>query len=59
MNKVRFGIIGMGNMGKYHADYLLANKVSRGELTAFMEPSGRSRDRYSRSQKLAPRNGHA
>src|SRR5437773_2307200 len=46
MNKVRFGIIGMGNMGKYHADYLLANKVSRAELTAFMEPSGRNRDRY-------------
>ena len=46
MNKVRFGIIGMGNMGKYHADYLLANKVARAELTAFMEPSGRNRDRY-------------
>src|SRR5712664_212574 len=46
MNKVRIGIIGMGNMGKYHGDYLLANKVSRAELTAFMEPSGRSRDRY-------------
>src|SRR5207237_1184041 len=46
MNKVRIGIIGMGNMGKYHADHLLANKVSRAELTSFMEPSGRSRDRY-------------
>jgi predicted dehydrogenase len=34
MNKVRVGIIGMGNMGKYHADYLLQNKVSRCELSA-------------------------
>ena len=46
MNKVRIGIIGMGNMGKFHADYLLANKVSRAELTCFSEPSGLSRDRY-------------
>jgi predicted dehydrogenase len=34
MNKVRLGIIGMGNIGKYHADYLLKNKVSRCELAA-------------------------
>ena len=34
MKHVRFGIIGMGNMGKFHADYLLNNKVPRGELTA-------------------------
>jgi predicted dehydrogenase len=46
MNKIRIGIIGMGNMGKFHADYLLANKVSRCELTCFSEPSGSSRERY-------------
>jgi predicted dehydrogenase len=34
MNKLRLGIIGMGNIGKYHADYLLNNKVSRCELVA-------------------------
>lgn len=34
MKKVRLGIIGMGNIGKYHADYLLAQKVQRCELTA-------------------------
>ncbi|MGZ8920296.1 MAG: Gfo/Idh/MocA family protein [Limisphaerales bacterium] len=34
MNKVRVGVIGLGNMGKYHADYLLQGKVSRCELTA-------------------------
>ena len=34
MEKVRLGIIGMGNIGKYHADYLQNKKVSRCELTA-------------------------
>ncbi len=34
MKQVRLGIIGMGNIGKYHADYLLNQKVSRAELVA-------------------------
>jgi predicted dehydrogenase len=34
MNKVRLGIIGMGNIGKYHADYLQNKKVNRCELVA-------------------------
>lgn len=34
MKKVRLGIIGMGNIGRYHADYLRAGKVNRAELTA-------------------------
>ena len=34
MNSVRLGIIGMGNIGKYHADYLSKKKVSRCELVA-------------------------
>src|ERR1043166_5131609 len=34
MNKVRLGIIGLGNIGKYHADYLSKGKVTRCELTA-------------------------
>lgn len=34
MNKVRLGIIGMGNIGKYHAEYLLNGKVNRAELVA-------------------------
>ncbi len=33
-NPVRLGIIGMGNIGKHHADYLLAGKVNRAELRA-------------------------
>jgi predicted dehydrogenase len=39
MNKVRFGIVGLGNIGKQHADYLLAAKVSRGELAAVCSSS--------------------
>ena len=39
MNKVRLGIIGMGNMGKFHADYLLNHKVQRAELIAVCSPS--------------------
>ena len=34
MKKVRLGIVGMGNMGKFHADYLLNHKVRGAELTA-------------------------
>lgn len=34
MKSVRVGIIGMGNMGRFHADYLLQGKVPRCELTA-------------------------
>ena len=39
MNKVRLGLVGVGNIGKFHADYLLANKVSRAELTAVCSTS--------------------
>ena len=39
MNTVRLGIIGMGNMGKFHADYLLNHKVQRAELIAVCSPS--------------------
>lgn len=34
MKQVRIGIVGMGNMGKYHANYLLQNKIGRAVLTA-------------------------
>jgi predicted dehydrogenase len=34
MTTVRIGIIGMGNIGKHHATYLLEGKVSGAELTA-------------------------
>src|SRR5271154_4251109 len=34
MEKVRVGIIGMGNVGRHHASYLGAGKVNRCELVA-------------------------
>ncbi len=34
MNTVRLGIIGLGNIGRYHADYLSKGKVGRAQLTA-------------------------
>jgi len=34
MNTVRLGLIGLGNIGRFHADYLRAGKVSRAQLAA-------------------------
>jgi len=39
MEKIRIGVIGLGNIGKFHADYLLDHKVSRCELVAVCSPS--------------------
>ena len=39
MDKVRLGIIGMGNIGRHHAAYLAAGKVRRCELTAVCSTS--------------------
>lgn len=38
MNTVRIGIIGLGNIGRYHAEYLQAGKVPRCVLTAVADP---------------------
>ena len=46
MKTVRLGIIGMGNMGKFHADYLLAGKVKRAELTAVCSTSPAKLEKY-------------
>ena len=43
---VRLGIIGMGNMGKFHADYLLAGKVPRAALTAVCSTSPAKLEHY-------------
>ena len=34
MKSVRLGVIGLGNIGRHHANYLHAGQVCRGELTA-------------------------
>ncbi len=46
MDKVRVGLIGMGNIGKFHADYLLAGKVKRCELTAVCSTTPGKLERY-------------
>jgi predicted dehydrogenase len=46
MNKVRLGIVGMGNIGRYHAGYLAKGTVQRAELTAVCDPVA-SLDPYS------------
>src|SRR5437773_9170049 len=46
MNKVRLGIIGMGNIGKHHAGYLLEGKVPRCELTAVCSTSPQKLEPY-------------
>jgi len=34
MKHVRLGVVGLGNIGKFHTGYLLENKISRCQLTA-------------------------
>lgn len=46
MKKVRIGIIGMGNMGRHHAEYLLAGKVDRCKLTAVCSTSPKKLETY-------------
>ena len=46
MNKVRLGLIGMGNIGTFHADYLLAGKVARTELAAVCSTSPHKLDAF-------------
>jgi len=45
MQHVRIGIIGLGNIGRYHAEYLQNKKVVRGELVAVCDPVA-ALDRY-------------
>jgi predicted dehydrogenase len=46
MQSVRVGIIGMGNMGRHHAEYLLAGKVPRCELKAVCSTSPKKLESY-------------
>ncbi len=46
MKPIRVGIIGMGNIGKHHAAYLMAGKVARCELTSVCSPSPQKLESY-------------
>lgn len=43
---VRLGVIGLGNIGQYHAQYLLAGKVTGAELVAVANPSPEKLAKY-------------
>jgi len=46
MDKVRLGIIGLGNFGRYHAEYLLKGDISRCDLTAVCDSAAAALQRY-------------
>ena len=46
MNKVRLGIIGLGNIGQHHFGYLTAGKVNRAELVAVSDAVAAKLERY-------------
>src|ERR1051325_6465272 len=46
MEKVRFGIIGMGNIGVVHAENLLSGRVKRGELVAVATATAAKQERW-------------
>ncbi len=46
MSIVRLGIIGMGNIGRHHAEYLRAGKVKRCELVAVCSTSPNKLEKY-------------
>jgi predicted dehydrogenase len=48
MNTLRVGLIGMGNIGRHHAGYLLEGKVPRCELTAVCSTSPHKLQDYAR-----------
>ena len=46
MKHVRLGLVGLGNIGKFHAGYLLDKKVSRGELAAVADSNAANLELY-------------
>jgi predicted dehydrogenase len=46
MNKVRIGIIGLGNIGQHHFGYLTAGKVSRAEVVAVSDAVAAKLEKY-------------
>lgn len=53
MKSVRVGVIGLGNMGKYHADYLAQGKVSRCELAAVASGSAAKLEKFPNQKHFA------
>jgi len=51
MENIRLGIVGLGNMGKFHADYLLEGKVPRCSLAAVSDQSPASLDLFPQAKR--------
>lgn len=51
MNKVRFGIVGVGNMGSAHLRYIANHEISGAEVTAVCDINGR---RLKMAEELYP-----
>jgi predicted dehydrogenase len=47
MTKVRLGLIGLGNIGQHHANYLLSGKVSRAELVTISDAVPGKLEKYN------------
>ena len=43
---IRVGVMGLGNMGKYHADLFLEKKIEGTELTAVSDADPKRLDRH-------------
>src|SRR5256885_1758737 len=52
-DSIRVGIIGMGNIGRYHADYLLKGDVPRCTLVAAASGNPATAERYPSLRKFA------
>jgi len=53
MNNVRLGIIGLGNMGKFHAEYLLQHQVAHADLTAVSDAIPANLEKYAQLKTFA------
>jgi len=51
--EVRIGVVGVGGMGGFHADYLQKGKVSRARLTAICDVVPKQMDRFEGVKKYA------
>jgi predicted dehydrogenase len=52
MKHVRLGIVGLGNIGKFHSGYLLDKKISRCELTAVSDAFAPSLEPFKQHKQL-------
>ena len=54
MEKVRFGVIGIGNMGTSHSGWLVGNRIEGAELTAVCDIDEKRRDSGSGRREQYP-----